>query len=235
MKSLLETLKCFTSKSERPKAARTRSFSCASSWTFTCARAPGGVFSFELIDDRPQQVTLAVDGPGSNAFFANEAGGHRWQHVPAHDRRGRVQTSTVTVAVLPALQARDFAIKDSDLEWDKPFCAGGPGGQHQNKTASACRVRHKPSAIVVECRSERSLHQNQRQALEVLRAKVRDQQMSRDHAKTADARRAQVGTGQRADKIRTYREQDDVVIDDRTGKKTSLKRLRRGEGWENLK
>lgn len=194
----------------------------------------GGRFSVELVEDRPQQVTLRVSGAGAHFFLSGESGGHRWQHVPEHERHGRRHTSTVTVAILPVMGERDVALREGDLEWDKSFCAGGPGGQHQNKTASACRVRHRPSGLVVECRSERSLHMNKKLALELLRSRLKQRTEERASATEASARRAQVGTGMRGDKIRTYREWDDVVIDEASGRKVSLSKLRKGD-WQGLK
>lgn len=139
----------------------------------------------------------------------------------------------MTVAVLGGEPGTGCEIQERDLEWEY-FCSGGPGGQHQNKTASGCRVRHIPTGTVAECRSERSQHQNRREALALLRRKVEGAASARAKAAVDQNRKGQVGSGERGDKIRTYREFDDLVLDDRTGRKGRLSRLRRGD-WSEIK
>lgn len=186
------------------------------------------------MDEGHGRIVFTVDGKGAREFFSTESGCHRWQHVPENQRTDRIQTSTITVAVIETATKGAREVKDSELEWDKPFRAGGKGGQHQNKVASACRVRHKKSGIVVECRTERSLHANQRSALELVKARVLERERLAAEAMVTGARRQQIGSGDRADKMRTYRERDDIVIDDRSGRKTSLTALRKGD-WSAIK
>ena len=136
--------------------------------------------------------------------FSNESGGHRWQRVPPNERRGRVHTSTITVAVLPIPSESDLRIDSKDLEITTTR-GSGPGGQARNKTESCVVVRHIPTGTVVRCDGERSQPQNRATALSILRARLLDAS-SRSRKGTEDAsRRTQVGSGQRGDKIRTIR------------------------------
>ena len=169
----------------------------------------------------------------AKSFFEGEEGGHRWQRIPPTEKRGRVQTSTVTVAVLPAPDDADIRFSEKDLSWSF-FAAGGPGGQHQNKTASACRVTHLPSKLAVECRSERSQHQNKRIALSLLQSRLTEKATTASAAGRNQDRKDQLGSGERGDKTRTYRVKDDVVTDHRSGKKTSLSKILKGD-WSGLK
>lgn len=186
----------------------------------------------EIIDDRPGQMVLEFSGTGVTALFSHEAGGHRWQRIPPTEKRGRVHTSTVTVAVMsPPADLPDISPNDIDETLYRK--AAGNGGQNNNKTATACRLVHKPTDIRVECCTERSQKQNREIAMRLLKARIHDQfQGAADSARAAD-RKSQVGSGMRGDKIRTYREQDDRVTDHRNNKKTSLIKVRRG-GLEAL-
>jgi peptide chain release factor 1 len=181
----------------------------------------------DIIDDRPAQMTLEFSGTGVTALFSHEAGGHRWQRIPPTEKRGRVQTSTVTVAVLsPPVTIPD--INEADIEEQLYKKSAGAGGQNNNKVATACRLHHIPTGIRVECCSERSQKTNRQRARELLFAKIEAlHQGEVDGARAAD-RKSQVGSGMRGDKIRTYREQDDRVTDHRNNKKTSLMKVRRG-------
>lgn len=156
-----------------------------------------------------------------------EAGGHRWQRVPPTERKGRVQTSTVTVSVVELLLGQQFTLRDQDI---KVFTttAGGPGGQHQNKTRSAVVMRHLPTGIEASA-SARCQHQNRRQARAVLESRVAELMTRRQSESENARRREQLGTGERGDKIRTYREQDDQVVDHRTGAKCRLSDVRKGQ------
>ncbi len=158
-----------------------------------------------------------MTGAGAARLFGDEAGGHRWQRVPPNERRGRVHTSTVTVAVLPEPDDVALALDVGDLRW-KRSRGSGPGGQHRNKTESAIDLTHAPTGTVVHCESERSQHRNKELALARLHATLLDRlRRDRDRARAAD-RRAQVGSGMRGDKRRTIREQDDAVVDHVTGR-----------------
>jgi peptide chain release factor 1 len=160
--------------------------------------------------------------------FKNEAGGHRWQRVPPNERRGRVHTSTITVAVMPVPQAAELKIAPSDLEITTTR-GTGPGGQARNKTESCVVITHRPSGLVVRCDSQRSQTQNKEAAMDIMRATLLEQQ--RAGAKVAEdrSRRAQVGSGQRGDKIRTIRIQDGIVTDHRLGRKVRFADYERGD------
>ena len=188
----------------------------------------GGGFSCETLDERPGLLIFRVTGTGANRVFTNEGGGHRWQRIPPTERNGRVHTSTVTVAVLPEPTAVEVEIRQQDIEWTA--CRGsGAGGQARNKTSNAVQMKHSPTGVSVRVESERSQRQNYDNALGLLRARIQVAATARVEGARAGERKAQVGTGQRGDKIRTYRTQDDVVTDHRTGKKARLKDVLRGD------
>lgn len=191
-------------------------------------RHRGGVFDLELIDDRFGLVTCVVNGPGCRALFANESGGHRWQRIPPTEKRGRVQTSTVTVAVLDpdAVAGQTFNYSDVEIVTAR---GSGPGGQNRNKTESCVIATHKPTGLQVRIDNERSQGQNKATAYKVLAARIYDAERERLATTKNDDRRQQVGSGQRGDKIRTYRTQDDQVTDHRTGMKTRLSRWYNGD------
>jgi len=132
------------------------------------------------------------------------------------------------VAALEQKTTHSGAFRSDDLEWEF-FTSGGKGGQNQNRRASGARVRHRPSGFVTESREERSQHQNRRRCLEKLEAYLRDSSKGAVHAGTNQVRKDQIGSGMRADKIRTYRTQDDVVTDHRTGVKARLSDIVRGD------
>lgn len=165
-------------------------------------------------------------------FFKDEGGGHRWQRIPPNEKRGRVHTSTVTVAVVPDAPI-DFTLDMREVKIEA-FRAGGKGGQHRNKTETAIRAVHVPTGVTAVAASEKSQKQNKKQALKTLRARLFQAEEEKHIDKTNKSRRKQVGKGARGDKIRTYRERDDRVVDHRTGRRTSLTRLRRGD-WSGLK
>jgi len=171
---------------------------------------------------------LQVSGSGARAMFDEEAGGHRFQRVPPNERRGRVHTSTVTVAVLEAPDERQLRIDPADLEW-RWSRGSGPGGQHRNKTESAVDLTHRPTGVTVHCESERSRTQNQSIALTTLRARIAERQREAALTARAEARRDQVGSGMRGDKRRTIRYQDSSVVDHETGRRWTLREYLRGE------
>lgn len=188
---------------------------------------PGGVFDLEVVEERPGFLVFLVRGKEADEAFKDESGGMRWQRVPPGEKRGRVHTSTVTVAVLPEPGHSELKVDPRDLEWST--CRGsGAGGQHRNKTESAVQLRHVPTGTTVRCESERSQHQNRANALATLRARLwQDARESALDGRNAD-RRSQVGSGMRGDKVRTYRTQDDSVTDHRTGRRASLRDVMRG-------
>ena len=148
--------------------------------------------------------------------------------MPPTERKGRVQTSTITVAILPEPSSAEVSIPDRDIEWTA--CRGsGPGGQHRNKTESAVLARHKPTGLEAYCQSERSQHRNRASALAVLRARVWERLQTAEQGSRAIQRRQQVGSGQRGDKRRTIRVRDGQVHDHVTGQKWRFEDYARGE------
>ena len=147
-----------------------------------------------------------------------ESGVHRIQRIPATEKSGRVHTSTATVAILPEVEPKEVQINPSDLEITFSR-AGGPGGQNVNKVETAVRVVHKPTGIVVSSRVERSQHANREIAMSLLRAKLYEMQREKEVGQVTAERKAQIGTAERAEKIRTYNFPDDRITDHRIGKK----------------
>jgi peptide chain release factor 1 len=181
-----------------------------------------------VIESRLGIVTVSFSGEGSRALFAHEGGGHRWQRIPPTEKRGRVQTSTVTVCVLPELTDVEVRLEEKDLEW-QACRASGAGGQKVNKTDSAVQVTHRPSGLQIKVQTERSQHQNRATALALLRARLGEAEEARQTAARDSDRRAQLGTGERGDKVRTYRVRDDQVTDHRTGRKWRFGAWLRGQ------
>lgn len=157
----------------------------------------------------------------------SESGGHRHQRIPPTEKRGRIHTSTVTVAAFEVKTENQFQIAEKDIQ---VFTTkdSGPGGQHRNKTESCVVMRHIPTGIEAKA-STKSQHQNRRTARAVLEARVEAFYANESYNKREKERRDKVGSGQRGDKIRTYREKDDVVIDHRTDQKTRLSAVLKGE------
>lgn len=199
----------------------------ASSCRSTRGWEVGGAFDVDVGEERPGLIVLRVTGDDAHAAFAHEPGGHRHQRVPPEEKRGRVHTSTVTVAVLPVPAPSEVRIDERDLRWTTCRSTGS-GGQHLQKTDSAVQVTHVPSGMQVRCESERSQTQNKQTAMAILRARLQHQQREAERTERAQARREQVGTGQRGDKVRTYRHQDGIVTDHRTGRRTTMDRVRDG-------
>ncbi len=166
-------------------------------------------------------------GEAAARFFADEPGGHRWQRIPPGEKRGRVHTSTVTVAVLAEPTPIQIRIDERDIDV-KTCRSTGSGGQSVNTTDSAVMMTHIPTGLTVRCESEKSQQQNRVTALALLRARLWEAQRDRE-AKARDAtRKAQVGIGARGDKRRTIRCQDDQVNDHVTGKRWALRDYLRG-------
>jgi peptide chain release factor 1 len=156
-----------------------------------------------------------------------EAGGHRWQRIPPTERKGRVHTSTVTVALMPISEPKEYRLRDGDIEIFTTRDTG-PGGQHRNKTESCVVMRHKPTGIQAKA-ATKSQHRNKVLARQVLEARVSAHFASIDGERDARSRREQVGSGMRGDKIRTYRVRDDQVMDHRSGAKAPLRTILEGK------
>lgn len=162
-----------------------------------------------------KEVIARLDGDGVYGRLKFESGAHRVQRVPETETQGRIHTSACTVAVLPEADAQsDITINPSDLRIDT-FRASGAGGQHINKTDSAVRITHLPTGLVVECQDDRSQHRNKDKAMQVLAARLKDQQQQAQHDKEAAQRKSLVGTGDRSERIRTYNYPQGRVTDHR--------------------
>ena len=161
-----------------------------------------------------KEVIFTVKGRGAYSRFKYESGVHRVQRIPSTESSGRIHTSTITVAVMAEVEDVDIQIPESDLEWDV-FRSSGAGGQNVQKNATAIRLTHKPTGLVVACQDERSQLQNRMRALTILRSRLYDMEMQRIQSEREVARRSQVGTGDRSEKIRTYNYPQSRVTDHR--------------------
>jgi len=157
---------------------------------------------------------------GQNLYeiLKNEAGVHRVQRIPKTEKSGRIHTSTASVAIIPEVEEKEIQINPSDLEISF-FRSSGPGGQNVNKVETAVRILHKPTGIVVSSQAGRSQYANRQTALNILRAKLYEQKQIEEQIKLGTLRREQIGSAERAEKIRTYNFPDDRITDHRIGKK----------------
>lgn len=170
----------------------------------------------EILDENSIKII------SKNAFgiFKFESGVHRVQRVPLTEKRGRVHTSTAVVSILPELEDIDLHIRPEDIEFEA-YRAGGHGGQNVNKVSTAVRLKHIPSGIVVTCQTERSQIQNRENAMSLLRSKLWEMEVEKQHQEFAELKSTQVGSGMRNEKIRTYNFPQDRVTDHRIGKSYS--------------
>ena len=151
-----------------------------------------------------KEIVAKVNGDGAYSKLKFESGGHRVQRVPDTETQGRIHTSACTVAILPeADEIEDIDINPADIRIDT-YRASGAGGQHINKTDSAVRITHEPTGIVVECQDDRSQHRNKAQAMSILAAKIKDNQIQEQQSERASQRKSLIGSGDRSERIRTY-------------------------------
>jgi peptide chain release factor 1 len=184
-------------------------------------------WDFEVLDASPtelggfKELILGVSGEAVYRTLRHESGGHRVQRVPDTETKGRIHTSAATVAVMPEPEDVEVSISPDDYRKDL-FCASGPGGQHVNKTASAVRLTHHATGIVVQCQDEKSQHKNLAKALRVLKTRLYEHERQIEHDKRSSERKGLVGSGDRSQRIRTYNFPQNRVTDHRINESFTL-------------
>ena len=190
-------------------------------------------FAVEVMDASPtelggfKELVLGLEGDGVFRKLQHESGGHRVQRVPDTETKGRIHTSAATVAVLPEPEDVEVSLSPDDYRKDL-FCASGPGGQHVNKTASAVRLTHLATGIVVQCQDEKSQHKNLAKALRVLKTRLYEHERQIEHDKRSAERKGLVGSGDRSQRIRTYNYPQNRVTDHRINESFTLDQVMAG-------
>lgn len=164
-----------------------------------------------------KEVTISIEGEGCYRELQYESGGHRVQRVPDTETKGRVHTSAATVAVLPEPEDVEVDLKPEDYEVERYAASSGPGGQHVNKTASAIRITHHATGLVVKCFEERSQHKNLAKAMRILKSKLYDHYQTQEAQQISQQRKSLVGSGDRSQRIRTYNFPENRMTDHRVG------------------
>ena len=178
-------------------------------------------WKFTTLDSSPtelggfKEVTISIEGAGCYRELQYESGGHRVQRVPDTETKGRVHTSAATVAVLPEPEDVEIELKPEDYNVERYAASSGPGGQHVNKTASAIRITHHATGVVVKCFEERSQHKNLAKGMRILKSKLYDHLQQQENQQRADQRKSLVGSGDRSQRIRTYNFPENRVSDHR--------------------
>lgn len=175
---------------------------------------------------RPGLIRFKAIGKNILKYFKNESGVHIWQRIPPTEKRNRVHTSTITVAILSDSKPNDIEINDDDLDW-KYTRDSGPGGQHRNKTNSCVHLTHIPTGTKVKIDGRKQSY-NKKQALNILKEKIQEREINTFHSEQSIIRNQQIGSAIRGDKVRTIRVRDDIVIDHRLNRKITYKEYIRG-------
>jgi peptide chain release factor 1 len=187
----------------------------------------GIVFSLSVEYESSGIILLKACGKNAFALFKKETGGHRWQRIPPTEKRGKYQTSTITVAVFNSMPQNQIHIKEEDVSWE--YCRGrGKGGQRKNKKDTAVRLTHKATGIQVWCEDERSQAQNKRKALEKIHVILEKDLNSKTQNTQNDKRKDQIGNGERGDKVRTIRVRDNVVVNHANNKRIKYTKYLQG-------